>query len=140
MAKVDLSEAIHIKQGEENPTYTTCSRNGSSSRGTVSCGRIFLWGSILGVSLSLLPFLCIPSSPSPPSPSTTGQSAWAGIWRAPGVRVGGLVFPGTSGRKRIQSTLGAELGPSGCGQSTFPHCSLAYLEGGVDLPESHGLR
>lgn len=48
----------------------TCSRDVISSHGTVSWGHVFLWGCIFRVSPSLLPFLCIPSSPSLPSPST----------------------------------------------------------------------
>lgn len=89
-------------------------------------GCIFLWTCILGV--SLYPF----SSHHP----TLGPSIWANIWSTSGVHVEGLAFLGPWGERGIQTALGAGLKASGYGPSTLPGCSPAYLEWGVQLPES----
>lgn len=47
-----------------------------------------------------------------------------------------LAFLGPQGGGSVQTALGAGLKASGCGRGTFPGCSPAFLEWGVQLPEA----
>lgn len=124
-----------LRKQEEQPTYLHAQEMLVPLVGQyLGGGCIFLWGCILGVALSLLPFLCILITPLPPPwgcpPGPTSGKYQVSVFE-------GLNFLGSRGQRGTQTALGAAVRPAGYRHGTYPHCSPAYLEWGVQLPKQH---